>query len=188
MAKNLESETYVNDSDHSIAGPGPYVFYCCAAAIANLVGDRGDEPSFRATLKCSALEAWSRVAHLPKANRVDALRERTDIVRSYNVFFDDSNEGRETFGARCFRADWHLLKDIEYQLRKLRKKNVLKEERERWYEMTVQREKPEDGTPGLEVELEDQGTWWVIAIRATDKASRIAMYDVGQILCNRVDW
>ena len=80
------------------------------------------------------------------------------------------------------------MKDIEYQLRKLRKKNVVKEERERWYEMTVQREKPEDGTPGLEVELEDQGTWWVIAISATDKASRIAMYDVGQILCNRADW
>ena len=181
--RNLKSEVYANDGDHSIAGPGPHIFYCWSEAIFNLVEFCGDDPYF--TVKSSALEAWSKVSHLPKADRVDALWEHMDIVRSYDVSFDDSREAREKPGAQLLRKAWRNLLDGEKARRGDRKEK--EGEGGWWYEMVVQREKPEDGTAGLEVELEDQGTWWVVAINATDKDSHIAMNGVGQILCNGAD-
>lgn len=53
-----------------------------------------------------------------------------------------------------------------------------------WYEVEAQREKPGENSPALEVQLENEGTWWLTGIRGADAEGREAMSDLVDHLAN----
>ena len=166
-----EEEEDDKDSSEVLDGPGPHVFMCWADAIFSLVGPIDDQPYL--TLKSTAVEAWRKVAHLPKAERYEALSPHMDNVRAWELIFDE--EGEETPSGQLLSKAWE---------------DVLAKEKSTggrgwWYEVTVQREKPAEGSAGLEIEFDGgpKGKWWITGFAITDKEAHDAMSDLVDYTC-----
>ncbi|KAF7794378.1 hypothetical protein EIP86_005512, partial [Pleurotus ostreatoroseus] len=165
------SDTPTASLVHSLDGTGPFVFYCWADAIYGLV-DLGPVEIPYFTLKAAALEAWGHVQHLPKDDIYEALGDHIHIVRRYIV---DLPEGAtETPGVKALQKAWEVAAADAREDEKDAKDDDKDGEPGWWYELEVQREKPEDG-PALELELEGQGRWWLTGFREADREGRRAM-------------
>lgn len=161
------SDTPTASLVHSLDGTGPFVFYCWADAIYGLV-DFSPEEEVYFTLKAAALEAWGHVQHLPKDDRYEALGDHIHNVHKYIV--DVPAGVTETPGVKALQKAWKVATADARE----DEKDTEAGEPGWWYELEVQREKPEDG-PALELELAGQGRWWLTGFRGADLEGRRAM-------------
>ncbi len=160
---------------HNIEGSGPFTFYIWEAGICWILEGMGDEyPYF--TLKSAALENFAPVAHLPKDERYEALCDIIDL-EVWHVDEED-DDAKETPEAKLLLEKWNT------RMRVGEEKVASDENDGWWYEVTLQREKPEPNVPTIEVSLERTGTWWMTDFCVADQAGNCAMSSIVDFTAN----
>ena len=162
-----EGSDDLNGKAYKIDGPGPYVFFLWADAIYGLLdlGPADDIPYV--VLKSAATDAFAPVASLPEDDVHEAIEDHLELVKTWMI---SPVEGADkTPQAEVLKKTW----------KKLTAESHARKESESdagwWYEVLAQKEKPEVGHAGIEVELEDAGTWWFADIQPTDEHGHKAM-------------
>ncbi|GJE90385.1 hypothetical protein PsYK624_065160 [Phanerochaete sordida] len=172
-----------------LAGPGPHALYLWSEAIDTLIDDAGLEAAPYVTLKSAALEAYHRVATVPKDDLFEAIAKHVHGVPTWMI--DATDDARATPAAQALLQEWHDVTDVERETT-LRDADDEKEGNDEdggdrdddgvgqwWYEVTLQKERPEGDLPGLEVTLENHGkepsTWFLTGIGPAYKEGTAAM-------------
>lgn len=176
--RDSDSDTPTANVGHAIDGPGPYIFFCSADGILATLDGSDMAPVYFA-LKAAALEVWDSVAHVPKAERHDALEEYMHMVDRWYVHVPDG--AAEAPAALDLARSWETV-SAEERSDASRDGEEGGEQLGRWYEVDAQREQPGEGIPTLEVVLEGEGTWWIIGFRGADLEGRKAMSELAAYL------
>lgn len=147
--------------------------------------------------KQSALDAFAPVYQLPKEKRHDAMFDYLKIVSVWEVIVEE--EARQTPEAQALQEFYTKVYEEEKQKLEVRKAEQADKERAKlkeggeskgkitksgeddeedlwWWELSVQREKPEAGEPAIEVSLDGvKGSWWVTGFKPADVEGSRAM-------------
>ena len=173
--RDSASDTPTANPGHTVDGPGPYVFYCWADGIYTLV-EASEMESVYFALKAACIETWANVAHLPKEERYGALGEHIHMVTRWYAHVPDG--ATDTPQATMLKAEWETINAEERAGSNAGDDQDEDDEPGWWYEVDAQREKPDEGLPALQVELEGEGAWWVTGFRGADLEGRRAMADL----------
>ncbi|GJE90383.1 hypothetical protein PsYK624_065140 [Phanerochaete sordida] len=183
-ASNEDDEDDEEPVPPELAAPGPHAFYMCVEAIWSVVDEAVSSQDV--VLKSTALEAYRKVADLPKEEQFDAVGKHIQAVKSWTVS-DVDEQARETPSAKAMLKKWNeiIMKAIQ------REKRGTKSD-QWWYEVTLQRERPQEGAPGVEITLcshddDDDGfwRWFFVDVKAADEEGEAAMELVGQFISER---
>lgn len=161
-------------------GPGPHIFYCYVEQLLQLFPSPGCFSGFpecaHFVLKQTALEAYRKVVeYLPPPNDPwNAIGEHLDGVKYWMVEEVELQNDAEV----------DALLQGYYSSRDESAAQGGDPERESWYEVTVQEQRLENGSPQLALQVEGSGVWWATALREADTEGHRAMIPIGEHLAN----
>ena len=164
---------------HDIDGPGPYVFFLWGEGLYPIFTYYSFDEAMGIVLKSAAMDAFNHVAQLPK----DSSRTRSETLHTFvhdkpgvKKWEMSSVKG----GGRSAHAE--IMQDL--WLEHLRSGDTPEYYRG-WYLVTLQKEEPQEGQPGLEVNLwgkESLGTWWFVGFELSNEEEDEAIVEVANVV------
>lgn len=156
-AKDISKEVVAPQSNSSVGHGQALVFYLWSDAITSLLGDQEEDGFLVLKSKVDALWAYALTHKGTENERYFATNEMVCELRIQDYPLERIDDANETPEAKKLKKLWK--KDVRHQ-------------GDWWYEITLEKQKPESGRPALKVDVDglDKALLWLDAEDSDDEA------------------